>query len=156
MKTIKLAVLLILFLVGSLNSFSQVSASTTKEIEAAETKMFEGIAKHDPEYFKNDVADDYFSINADGTAQTKQQMIADSARAKMIGDASIKLFDKQIRVYGNTGIITGRAQAFAHGTCIVEFLYTAVFVKHNEKWMFTGWQGTISKDSPKPPPMPQS
>ena len=144
-----------MFFVGSQNAFTQVSASTVKELEAAETKMFVGITKRDPEYLKNDVADDYFSINADGTAQNTQQMIADSARAKMMADSSVKLFDKLIRVYGNTGIITGRAQAFVHDTYVVEFLYTAIFVKHNDKWMFTGWQGTISKDSPKPPPMPQ-
>jgi len=88
--------------------------------------MFEGIAKHDPTYFKNDVAEDYVSINADGVTQNKEQMIADSVRAKMMSDASVKLFDKQIRVYGNTGIITGRAQAFVHGTYVVEFLYTAI------------------------------
>jgi hypothetical protein len=64
MQTIKLAVLLTLFFVGSQNAFTQVSASTVKELEAAETKMFVGITKRDPEYLKNDVADDYFSINA--------------------------------------------------------------------------------------------
>ncbi len=87
----------------------------------------------------------------------KTQLMAtkDSPQQKMMADSSVKLFDKLIRVYGNTGIITGRAQAFVHDTYVVEFLYTAIFVKHNDKWMFTGWQGTISKDSPKPPPMPQ-
>jgi hypothetical protein len=35
-----------------------------------------------------------------------------------------------------------------------EYLYTAIFVKDHNKWMFTGWQGTMSKDSPKPPSIP--
>ena len=157
MKRTRLAAILIFLCVVSQQSFSQkpASAPAAKELEAAEAKMFEGIAKHDPTYFKNDVAEDYVSINADGVTQNKEQMIADSVRAKMMSDASVKLFDKQIRVYGNTGIITGRAQAFVHGTYVVEFLYTAIFVKRDNTWMFTGWQGTLSKDSPKPPPMPQ-
>ena len=80
----------------------------------------------------------------------------DSGKQKMMAAATYKLFDKQVRAYGNVGIITGRAQASMNGTYIVEFLYTAVFVKQNEKWMFTLWQGTISKDSPPPPPFPKT
>ena len=106
-------------------------------------------------FMTNDVAADFVSINADGTRQDKAQMISDSARAKMVGAATFKLFDKNIRTYGNVGIITGRARAYLSGKYIVEFLYTAVFVKQNDKWMYASWQGTISKDSPVPPPMPQ-
>ncbi len=158
MKNIRLALVLILVATASPSSFSQqpLSATVMKDLEAVEAKMFEGISKHDPEYIRNYVAEDYISINADGITQDKEQMVADSARAKMFADSSVKLYDKKIRVYGNTGIITGRAQAFVHGTYAVEFLYTAVFVKQDSKWMFASWQGTISKDSPKPPPMPQS
>jgi len=78
----------------------------------------------------------------------------DSPKMKMMAASTMELFDKQVRAYGNVGIITGRARAYMQGKYIVEFLYTAVFVKQNDKWMFTLWQGTISKDSPPPPPMP--
>jgi hypothetical protein len=55
----------------------------------------------------------------------------------MMAAATCKLFDKQVRAYGSVGIITGRPQAYMNGTYMVEFLYTGVFVKQNEKWMFT-------------------
>jgi len=101
------------------------------------------------------VADDYFSINADGTTVNKVQLMAlnGSPQQKMMAAATYKVFDKQVRAYGNVGIINGRARAYMNGKYLVEFLYTAVFVKENEKWMFTLWQGTMSKDSPPPPPM---
>src|SRR5437660_9224834 len=107
---------------------------------------------------KDLVADDYFSINADGSTVDKAQLMAQkgSPQQKMMAASTVKLFDKQIRAYGNVGIINGRARAYMNGTYIVEFLYTATFVKQNDKWIFTLWQGTISKDSPPPPPMPKS
>ena len=125
-----------------------------KEIEAAEINMFQSITKVDRgEYLKNYVMDDYFSINADGSTQTKDQVAADSAGGKFFSAFTYKYFDKKIKVYDNVGIINGRCQAFMKDTMVVEFLYTAVFVKQKDKWMFANWQGTISKDSPPPPPM---
>ena len=159
MNNKKLAVLALLVVAVSQSSFGQgkPSEGVTDELVAAETQMFAKITQQDPAYMKDLVAEDYFSINADGGTVDKAQLMAekDSSKQKMMAAATYKLFDKQVRAYGNVGIITGRARAYMNGTYIVEFLYTAIFVKQDNKWMFTGWQGTISKDSPKPPPMPQ-
>jgi hypothetical protein len=133
---------------------SPVSASTTRELEEAESKMFEGILHHNADYFKDYVASDYITINADGIMADKEQTYADSARYKFLSGFSWKLFDKKIRAYGDVGIITGRARVYMKETYAMEFLYTAIFVKDHQKWMFTGWQGTISKDSPKLPAIP--
>lgn len=138
------------------STFGQIESpkSLIKEIEAAEIKMFESITKVDrKEYLKNYVTDDYFSINADGSTQTKDQVAADTISPKLFSAVTYKHFDKQTKVYGNVGIVTGRIQAFMKDTMMVEFLYTAVFVKQKNKWMFANWQGTISKNSPPPPPM---
>ena len=135
---------------------TKVLKSNTKEIEAAEIKMFESITKIDrKEYLKNYVTDDYFSINADGSTQTKEQVAADTISPKLFSAVTYKYFDKIIKVYDKVGIVTGRVQAFMKETMVVEFLYTAVFVQQKEKWMFANWQGTISKNSPPPPPMPK-
>ena len=132
---------------------TEVSKSIIKEIEAAEIKMFESITKIDrKEYLKNYVTVDYFSINADGSTQTREQ-VAEDTIIKLFSAVTYKTFDKKIKVYDKVGIVTGRAQAFMKDTMVVEFLYTAVFVKQKDKWMFANWQGTISKDSPPPPPM---
>lgn len=160
MNNKKLAVLALLVSAISLSGYGQgkPSAGVTNELVAAETEMFAKITQQDPAYMKDLVASDYFSINADGGTVDKAQLMAqkDSPQQKMMAAATYKLFDKQVRAYGNVGIITGRARAYMNETYVVEFLYTAVFVKQNEKWMFTLWQGTLSKDSPPPPPMPKS
>ncbi len=133
---------------------SPVPASTSRELQDAESKMFEGILHHNADYFKDYVASDYITINADGIMADKEQTIADSSRFKFLSGFAWKLFDKKIRGYGDVGIITGRARIYMNDAYVAEFLYTAIFVKDHQKWMFTGWQGTMSKDSPKSPPMP--
>ena len=155
----KLAVLALLVVAVSQSSFGQgkPSVAISDELVAAETEMFAKITQQDPAFMKDLVADDYFSINADGTTVDKAQLMAQkgSPQQKLMAAATYKVFDKQVRAYGNVGLITGRARAYMNGTYLVEFLYTAVFVKQNDKWMFSLWQGTISKDSPPPPPMPK-
>jgi hypothetical protein len=144
-------ILTISVLSHSVSAQNQVSASTTKELEEAETKMFVGILHHSADYFKDYVANDYITINADGIMADKQETFADSSRYKFLSGFTWKLFDKKIRAYGDVGIITGRARVYMKDDYAAEFLYTAIFVKDHHKWMFTGWQGTMSKDSPKPP-----
>jgi hypothetical protein len=130
------------------------SPAVINELKAAESKMFNSITKSNRgEYLKNFVAEDYFSINADGSTQDRAQVAADTAGGKFFSAFTYKYFDKKIKVYGNVGIITGRCQAFMNDVMGVEFLYTAIFVKEKGKWLFTNWQGTISKNSPPPPPM---
>jgi hypothetical protein len=133
---------------------SLVSASTTSELEQAESKMFAGILHRDADYFRDYVSNDYITINADGVMADKEQTYADTSRYKFLSDFTWKLFDKTIRAYGDVGIITGRTKVYMKDAYVLEFLYTAIFVKDHQKWMFTGWQGTISKDSPKPLSMP--
>lgn len=131
-------------------------ASVIKEIEEAESKMFRNVNySHVKEYYATDVADEFFSINADGTTRNKEQGLADTARMKMFEMATYKFFDREVRAYGNVGITNGRVQAFFNEQMVAEFLYTTVFVKRNGKWMYTSWQGTLSQNSPKVPPMQQ-
>jgi hypothetical protein len=129
-----------------------VPASVIKEVEDAEAKMFQNMNySHAKEYYKTNVAEDFFTINADGVSADRQQSLSDTLRLKMVEMGTLKILDRKIRVYGDVGITNGRAQAYINDKMIVEFLYTTVFVKRNGTWMYTSWQGTISKDSPKLP-----
>src|SRR6478752_6615166 len=135
MNQFKAVMLIVMMSIASLSASAQhpVSASTIKELEEAETKMFNGILHHNGDYYKNYVASDYITINADGIMADKEQTFADSARSQFLSQFLVKLFDKKIRVYGDVGIITGRAQAFMKETLAGEFLYTAIFVRDHNK-----------------------
>lgn len=136
-----------------LSAQQPVDPSVARELEAAETKMFQNVNySHAKDYFRTDVADDFFTINADGVWANKEESLADTARLKMFEMGTIKVLERKIRVYGDVGITNGRAQAFFNNMMVAEFLYTTLFVKKEGKWMYAGWQGTFSKDSPKMPP----
>ena len=148
--------LLALLCCCSLFSIAQNSKPTPqvqKELDEAEAAMFKSVQDYNTPYFASIMSDDYITIDADGVMMDKTQTIADSAHRKMMSGYACQLSDKTTRVYGNSAIITGKAQVIVQDKVMVEFLYTEIWTKEKSKWMFSGWQGTISKDSPPPPPM---
>ena len=128
-------------------SFGQkkVSEAVIKELEAAEAKMFDAILKYDPVYWKDNVPNDYITINADGVMQTKGQILADSARKNLFAGVSVKLFDRKIRLYGDVAIINGRSQYLMGDKILGEVYHTEIWIKEKGEWMFDGWQGTYTK-----------
>ena len=128
-------------------SFGQkkVSEAVIKKLEAAEAKMFDAILKYDPVYWKDNVPNDYITINADGVMQTKGQILADSARKNLFAGVSVKLFDRKIRLYGDVAIINGRSQYLMGDKILGEVYHTEIWIKEKGEWMFDGWQGTYTK-----------
>jgi hypothetical protein len=98
-------------------------------------------------YWKNNVSDDYVTINADGVMQTKEEAMADYARKKRFAGMSYKLFDRKIRLYGNVAIINGRSQYIMGDKAMAEVFHTEIWRKEKGKWMFNGWQGTLTKEA---------
>ncbi len=128
------------------------SDAAKKELDSAFKKMWQNVTLTNAnEYFKTDVSDDFFTINADGIVQNKAELLADRKRLEMLEILDFKFFDQQIKVYDNVGIINGRIQAFSDETYVGEIFYTAVFVKENDTWKYENWQGTWTADSPPPP-----
>ena len=147
MYRIKMILISILLLFITQVSFGQnkPSEAVVKELEAAEIKMFDGILKYDPVYWRDYVPDDYITINADGVMQTKEQILADSSRKNLFAGVSYKLFDRKIRLYGDVAIINGRSQYLMGDKILGEVYHTEIWIKEKGKWMFDGWQGTYTK-----------
>ena len=147
MRKTKLILISILLLFIGQISFGQkkVSEAVIKELETAETKMFDAVLKYDTVYWKDYVPDDYITVNADGVMQTKEQILADSSRKKLFADVSYKLFDRKIRLYGDVAIINGRSQYLMGDKILGEVYHTEIWIKEKGKWMFDGWQGTYTK-----------
>ncbi len=125
---------------------------TKKELQGVFTKMWDNVTlTKASEYFKTDVSDTFFTINADGIVQNKTEVLADSKRLKMLEMLDFKFFDQQIKVFDKVGIITGRIEAFSDEAYVGEVFYTAIFVKYSDTWKYENWQGTWSKNSPPPP-----
>lgn len=141
----------ILLSCNSKTSTTRSSGTETekKEVAQAEEDMFNAIKTNDPNFWKA-VSDSYITINADGVMANKQESINDSLRRKMFTGIDHKVFDHTIKVFGNVGICNGRAQFFMQNQMIAQVYYTAIFRKENGKWIYEGWQGTMTKNNPKP------
>lgn len=138
----------------NVTEFAQTTTSETaiKELDAAFKRMWKNVTlTNAATYFKTDVSDTFFTVNADGIVQNKEQFIVDTERQRMLEILDFKLFDQQIKVFGKVGIINGRIQAFSQGNYVAEVFYTAIFVKYGDTWKYENWQGTWSIDSPPPP-----
>ena len=136
------------------NSCSQKDdyETTKQELEFVFKKMWDNVTLTNADaYFKTDASDDFYTINADGIVQNKEELLADKKRLEMLEILDFKFFDQTIKAYNDVGIINGRIQAFSKGNYVGEVLYTAIFVKENDVWKYKNWQGTWSIDSPPPP-----
>lgn len=122
-----------------------VSDADKKELEAAETKMFNEIIKFS-DYWKTDIADDYVTINADGVMQTKAECMADTTHRKIFTAlSSTKLSERKVRKYGDVAIVNSKAQFIMGDKMAAEVFYTEIWLKKEGKWFFNGWQGTSTK-----------
>lgn len=149
MKQLNLIAVLLIAVFSSQISFSQtkIPLSVQKELEAAENKMFNAMLKHDMSYWRNNVSADYVTINADGVIQTKKEAMEDHAKAKMFEGLTYRILDRKVRLYGTVAIINGRSQYLMGDKLMAEALHTQIWKKEKGKWMFDGWQGTLTKES---------
>lgn len=155
MRSLIFAIMVIILLAGCHSNDVMTKTSTDpesakKEVAQAEESMFNAIRQNDPGFWRT-VSDSYISINADGVMANKEQTIADSARRNLFTGIDHRLFDHSIRVFGDVGICTGRAQFFMKSLMVAEVYYTALFRKDKGKWVYEGWQGTMTKNNPKQP-----
>ncbi len=89
-------------------------------------------------------ADDYVLINMNGRMTGKSEMIEGfkSGSSKLTSD---DLSDLKVRVYGNTAVVTGKAdiKGTLGGTDATgQILYTRVYVKKDGRWQSVSLQQT--------------
>ena len=90
----------------------------------------------DAKWFSEHLADDYVLLAADGTQQTKAQVIEALGKPGRAIEA-YETSDVQIRPYGSTAIITGRMiqKSTADGERVIaELRYSDVWIKTEEGW----------------------
>jgi len=131
--------LLALLSIGPLqNTHAQepaISDSLTNVLVAKEKDMFAIVMGGDRPAAENLFAPDYITINADGVMQTKEMIMADTARKNMFAGVTFKLFDRKVRVYGDIAIINGRSQYLMGDKVLAEVYHTEIWLKEKGKWI---------------------
>jgi len=129
------------------NSAADHNQQAIREILEQERDSKDAAIGRDVAFVERHYADDYVAITPSGDVITKSESIAARKNAQLRYDA-INLTDMVVRVYGNTAIVTARADV--KGTDLGAdfsgpYRFTRVWVKRNGQWQVASYQATVTK-----------
>jgi ketosteroid isomerase-like protein len=106
--------------------------------EAIEVKRQYDVAQlaNDGEWFERMFADDYVFIGSDGVMVSKKDYVKDMESHDLVW-ASVTVKDMQVRVYGDTAVVTGRffGKGRYKGSPLDERQrFTSVWIKRSGRW----------------------
>ena len=96
------------------------------------------------------LADDYIAITANGTLQSKEQTLA-NLKSGIVRFASIDFSDRKVRFYGQTALVTSRAEVSgttSEGDVSGSYRYTRVYVKDERgRWKIVSFEASRIRNS---------
>ncbi|HWG20232.1 MAG TPA: nuclear transport factor 2 family protein [Terracidiphilus sp.] len=101
------------------------------EIDQLEQTWRDAVLHRNVQVMDNLLADDYIAITANGTLQSKQQTL-DNLKSGALRFASIEFSDRKVRFYGQTALVTSRAEvngSTGDGELSGSYRYTRVYVR---------------------------
>ncbi len=121
------------------------AANIEEELKKLETDRAAAAVKADVATLEKQTADDYTFINLHGQMSDKSQMVNafKTGQTKLTAD---EVSDMKVRVYGNTAVITGKADI--KGTvggkdASGQIMFTRVYVKKGGSWQSVAFQQTL-------------
>jgi len=121
------------------------AANVEDELKKLETDRAAATVKGDVATLEKQTSDDYTIINVFGRMSDKSQMVNafKSGQTKL---TSNDLSDVKVRVYGNTGVVTGKADVkgtLAGKDINGQVMFTRVYVKKGGSWQSVAFQQTL-------------
>ncbi|HZQ67648.1 MAG TPA: nuclear transport factor 2 family protein [Terriglobales bacterium] len=132
---------LFVFAASSVFGYAQ---SVEEQIKKLEMDRAAAVLKADMDTLDKQTADDYSLININGEMSDKKQMM-DAIKSGGIKLTQDDISDMKVRVYGNTAVVTGKADV--KGTmggkdATGQAMFTRVYVKKGGKWQTVALQQT--------------
>lgn len=124
------------------------SKSIHKKIEALEMQWRDALVNNNVRLMDHLLADDYLGVSANGTVETKSEEIAQS-RAGTLRIQSLNLSDIKVRVFGNTAVVTSRAELTGmNGQSDISgnYRYTRVYNKRFGQWKIISFEASRIHD----------
>ncbi|MFZ0661792.1 MAG: nuclear transport factor 2 family protein [Acidobacteriaceae bacterium] len=125
------------------------SHSVHKKIEALEMQWRDAVVHNNVRQMDHLLADDYLGISANGTVETKAEELAQS-KAGTLRIQSLDLSDIKVRVYGNTAVVTSRAELTGiNGESDISgnYRYTRVYNKRFGQWRIISFEASRIHDA---------
>lgn len=115
------------------------------EIDQLEDTWRDAVVHHNAATMDDLLADDYLAITSNGTLQSKEQTLA-NLRSGKLNFASIEFSDRKVRFYGQTALVTSRAEvsgAAPDGDLTGSYRYTRVYVRDEQgKWKIVSFEAS--------------
>jgi ketosteroid isomerase-like protein len=129
------------------NATGPVEDETVREIVDLERQAKEAAMHRDASFSERTLADDYVAITPLGQIVSKADTIA-ARKTSQIKYEMIDISDMTVRLYGNTAIVTARADV--KGTELGEefsgpYRFTRVWVRRNGHWLTVSYQATVTR-----------
>jgi len=121
------------------------AANVDEDLKKLETERAAAVVRGDAATLAKQTSDDYTFINVYGRMSDKSQMV-DAFKNGQSKLASDELSDMKVRLYGNTAVITGKAdvKGTLGGKDITgQMMFTRVYVKKGGHWQSVAFQQTL-------------
>jgi ketosteroid isomerase-like protein len=121
------------------------SAIDPKSIQDGEKQFQEAVLQGDVATFQRLCADDFTHTSHDGSFRTRAEWLKGRVQGKS-SYVSYDVDDRQIRIYGETAVVTGLLKASwreADGDLASgQFRFLRVWVKRDDRWQAVAFQST--------------
>ena len=119
-------------------------ASQSTEILSMQQKRFEAMVKNDLSTLKSLISEDLTYTHTNGETESKRGFLL-MIETETFKYESIQTTSKNVRIYGHTGVITGKAkiELLAYGRSMSLYVsFIEVQVKYGGYWQLVAWQTT--------------
>jgi len=129
-----------------LPTFAPLAAAqdARQEILAADDRRFAAMVQGDQAALDGLLADDLTYTHSSGQLETKTQFL-ESLRSGKLRYLSAEPADREVRLYGDVAVVTGRATVKASmdgKELLLPLRFTEVWVKRGGAWKLAAWQST--------------
>jgi ketosteroid isomerase-like protein len=121
---------------------SPANAKVEKAIQDLEMRRYRAMVEGDVTALERILADDLTYSHSNGWTQTKSEFI-NSIRRGELAYEEIKPDALEVRVYGRTAVVTGRAhvKAKVKGQDVsIELRFLDVYIQRQGSWQMVAWQ----------------
>lgn len=120
---------------------------TIRQIIEMERQAKEASLHRDPEFPERTLAEDYVAITPLGQVTTKKDSVSARKSGQLRYD-TIDVTDMVVRLYGDTAIVTARADVKGHQLgedFSGPYRYTRVWVRRAGRWQAVSYQATVTQ-----------
>lgn len=129
------------------STFDTGDQAIIREIVDMERQTKEASLRRDAEFPQRNLSEDYVAITPLGQVTTKQDSLS-ARKSGQLRYEAIDVTDMVVRVYGDTAVVTARADVRGHQLgedFSGPYRYTRVWVRRGGHWQAVSYQATVTQ-----------